>query len=835
MSQPRRDFLMQAALFAGTGASSIFGESIQRAMAIEPATGTDFLDAEHIVVLMQENRSFDHTFGTLSGVRGFEDPRIITLPDGNPVWVQTDKQGKRFLPFRLNLMETQSTWMGSLPHSWTDQVDARNDGKYDRWLIAKKSGNKSFEHMPLALGYYSREDIPFYYALADAFTVCDQTFCSSLTGTTPNRLHLWTGTIRAHQRSDSPANVLNQDVDYGKWANWQTFPERLEDLGVTWKIYQNELSLESGLDPDQDAWLSNFTDNPIEWFEQFGVRYAKSHRDFIIRRIKEIPIQIQTKESEASSASQARRDQLQKEIAELMKALARYEGEIDVFTEQRFQSLSDRSKRLHELAFANNSQDENFRSLTELEYTDDRGNKRQMRVPKGDVLFQFRKDVEQGKLPTVSWLVPPERFSDHPGSPWYGAWFLSETFDILTKNPEVWKKTIFILTYDENDGYFDHVPPFVAPDPANPATGRTSKSIDAGLEFVPLEQDRKWHTFQARNSSIGLGYRIPMIIASPWSRGGAVCSQVFDHTSVLQFMEKFLSHKLGKMVHETNINPWRRTVCGDLTSAFRSADASPTKLKPIDHNQFVQAIHQAKFKELPGGYHALSETELRELQLSSAGSSWMPKQEKGSRPSCPLPYELCVSGDLAPTRDKIILKFAAKNHVFKDKAAGGAFTAYVFTQGNQFYCRNYAVVPGDAVEDYWNLSDFEQGIYRIRVYGPNGYFWSFMGNANDPQVSMQIMTAQPTHDTKHVEIVLNSQANLGLTTNAVDNAYGHARMSKLLSAGTRESILFPTENSHRWYDVSLAVQGSAPFERRFAGRVENGSWGQTDPLIGRRA
>src|SRR6478609_8170152 len=134
----RRDFLKQAAfLAAGGGLAGALPLSIQRALAIEPVAGSTFLDAEHIVILMQENRSFDHTFGTLRGVRGFNDPRAITLPDGNPVWAQPDKKGNRFIPFRLNIKETKSTWMGSLPHSWTDQVDARNDGRYDQWLDAK--------------------------------------------------------------------------------------------------------------------------------------------------------------------------------------------------------------------------------------------------------------------------------------------------------------------------------------------------------------------------------------------------------------------------------------------------------------------------------------------------------------------------------------------------------------------------------------------------------------------------------------------------------------------------------------------------------------------------
>jgi phospholipase C len=96
-----------------------------------------------------------------------------------------------------------------------------------------------------------------------------------------------------------------------------------------------------------------------------------------------------------------------------------------------------------------------------------------MAIPKGDVLHQFRKDVGTGHLPAVSWLVAPENFSDHPSSAWFGAWYVAEALNILTRNPEVWKKTVFVLTYDENDGYFDHVPPFVAPDPDNPESGKT--------------------------------------------------------------------------------------------------------------------------------------------------------------------------------------------------------------------------------------------------------------------------------------------------------------------------------------------------------------------------
>jgi phospholipase C len=194
----RREFLRKAALLAAGGSvAGALAASIQRAFAIDPAPGTTFLDAEHVVILMQENRSFDHVYGTLQGVRGFNDPRAVSLPNGNPVWYQTDAQGDTYGPFRLDLKNSKATWMGELPHGRRDQGEARNQGRHDRWLIAKEVEDKAYAGVPLALGYYTREDIPFYYGLADAFTVCDQAFCSVLGPTIPNRLHLWTGTLRA--------------------------------------------------------------------------------------------------------------------------------------------------------------------------------------------------------------------------------------------------------------------------------------------------------------------------------------------------------------------------------------------------------------------------------------------------------------------------------------------------------------------------------------------------------------------------------------------------------------------------------------------------------------
>ncbi|RYY22470.1 MAG: phospholipase C, phosphocholine-specific, partial [Chitinophagaceae bacterium] len=517
----RREFLKKAALVSGgTGLFQGLPASVQRALAIDPVAGSTYLDAEHVVILMQENRSFDHCYGSLNGVRGFRDPRAITLPDGDPVWFQKNADRQAYAPFRLNIKETKSTWTGSLPHSWTNQVDARNKGKYDKWLIAKPSGHKEFARAPLTMGYYNREDIPFYYALADAFTVCDQNFSSSLTGTTPNRLYLWTGTIRQEPNTNAYANVRNENVSYDAEVNWKTFPERLEDENISWKIYQNELSLPSGLTSEEDSWLANFTDNPIEWFSQFNVRFSATHRRYLAGLEPVLPSQIAALESKLSTPDQNDKATLpiKKELAAKKMLLRQAQIVREQYSEKAFEHLSDRHKSIHSKAFVTNAADPDYRTISAYQYKDGDID-RTMNLPKGDVLHQFRKDVNSGELPTVSWLIGPENFSDHPGAPWYGAWYVSEVLDILTQKPEVWKKTVFILCYDENDGYFDHVPPFVPPDPHTPGTGIVSKNIDVDIEYVTIEQDaRRKPKSECRDSPIGLGYRVPLVIASPWSR-----------------------------------------------------------------------------------------------------------------------------------------------------------------------------------------------------------------------------------------------------------------------------------------------------------------------------
>ncbi|MCW3467348.1 phosphocholine-specific phospholipase C [Chitinophaga nivalis] len=842
----RRDFIKKAALLSGAaGVFSALPGSIQRALAIDPRPGSTFLDAEHIVILMQENRSFDHCYGTLKGVRGYDDPRAIRLPDNNLVWLQSNGQGETYAPFRLNIKDTKATWMSSLPHSWTNQVDARNNGKYDQWLLVKQSGNKEWAPMPLTMGFYNREDIPFYYSLADAFTVCDQNFCSSLTGTTPNRLYLWTGTLRDEQTAAAKANVWNDDVDYGAEAHWVSFPERLEDHGVSWKIYQNEISA-AGLEGEKDGMLANFTDNPIEWFAAFNVRFATGHIQYLQRQVAALTAAILALEDKLKTLTPGSEDavKLQRDLEKKKAALEKHQKDATTFTAANFAKLSPRAQQLHQKAFTTNIGDPDYHELETLQYQDG-ATARTVNVPKGDILHQFRKDVHSGQLPTVSWLVAPGEFSDHPGAPWYGAWYVSEVLDILTKEEAVWKKTIFILCYDENDGYFDHVPPFVAPH--QPGTGKVSAGIDTGVEYVTkaMEQAKKHvGATEVRESPVGLGYRVPLVIASPWSRGGYVNSQVFDHTSILQFMERFLQHKTGKPIQETNISAWRRTVCGDLTSVFRPFNGEKITVPFPERNTFIESVYNAKFKKLPDGFKKLTPAEITAINTAPATAEWMPRQEKGQRASCALPYELYASGKLRADKTAFDISFSAANTIFGKQAAGAPFNVYApgkYVQADSGKMEavrtwSYAVTAGDQLKDSWPLQAFADNRYHLCVYGPNGFFREFAGDVHDPQVEI-VCAYQPTalHSKKltgNVALQLINKSNQPVVIQVTDMAYGKGNWKKTVAAHGTVTLIIDLATSHGWYDFAVQVAGQASFRQRYAGRVETGKEGFSDPVIG---
>ncbi|WP_026421693.1 phosphocholine-specific phospholipase C [Actinokineospora inagensis] len=662
----RRRFLQVA---GGTAAGSLLSASIARAAEIPASRRTGTLrDIEHVVVLMQENRSFDHYFGTMRGVRGFGDPRPVSRPDGKPVWYQSN--GVRdLLPFRPDADNLGLAFIQDLPHGWNDTHAAWNGGAYDKWVPAKGS---------TTMAYLTRDDIPFHYALADAFTVCDAYHCSFMGSTDPNRYYMWTG----HTGNDGTGGgpVLGNDE---KGYSWTTYPERLEKAGVSWKVYQD---IGDGLDANgswgwiNDAYRGNYGDNSLLYFTAY--QNAKPGDPLY---------------DKARTGTNAKA---------------------------------------------------------------------------GDGFFDVLKaDVKAGKLPQVSWIVAPEAFCEHPNWPVnYGAWYIAQVLNALTANPEVWSKTALFITYDENDGFFDHiVPPYAT---ADKSTVDTTGEIFAGSAKNPA-------------GPYGLGQRVPMLVVSPWSKGGFVCSEVFDHTSIVRFMER----RFG--VHEPNISPWRRSVCGDLTSAF---DFSRTDTK-------VPALPDT------AGYLPPDNKRHPDYVPAVPANPSLPKQERGLRPARPLPYNLSV--DAVAAADHLALSFANHGH------AGATF--HVTSAGAP---TTYTVEAGRSLAGVVAVS----GKYDVAVHGPNGFLRQFGGNGVGAEVTA-------VHDHDDVRLVLS---NPGRTTVrlTVASAYGHCpRTTHVLRPGARVVETVDTRSGNNWYDITVTADNNTDFHRRLAGHVETGRAGTSDPGI----
>jgi phospholipase C len=172
----------------------------------------------------------------------------------------------------------------------------------------------------------------------------------------------------------------------------------------------------------------------------------------------------------------------------------------------------------------------------------------------------FMSDLAHDSLPSVSWLLTGVLQTEHPGfsSAISGEIAAAQIVKALISNPRVWAKTALFITWDENGGFFDHVAPPVPP--------KGTKGEYLTVPKLPAAAG-------GIRGPIGLGFRVPMLIVSPFSRGGLVSSDTFDHTSMLRFVET----RFG--VEVPNLSAWRRGVTGDLTSAFNFA-AAPKDGKP---------------------------------------------------------------------------------------------------------------------------------------------------------------------------------------------------------------------------------------------------------------
>ena len=686
----RRRFLQLA---GGSVAATMLSDSIAKALTIPANRRTRSIeDVEHIVVLMQENRSFDHYYGVMRGVRGFGDPHPIVLPNGQPVWYQAD--GTTVVPpFRPNVGNLALTFIEDLDHGWDGTHEMFNDGNWDQWLPAKTT---------TCMAHMERRDLPFHYALADAFTVCDGYHCSMLGPTDTNRYYMWTGWDGNDGQGGGPV-IANDELGYG----WQTYPERLQDAGISWKIYQD---VGEGLDAahawgwtSDDAYIGNYGDNSLLYF----FNYQNS--------------------APGSPLYQAARTG-----------------------------------------------------------TD---------VSAGGGFFDIlQADVQSGNLPSVSWIVSPEAYTEHPAWPaGYGAWYTAGVLNALTSDPDVWAKTVLLITFDENDGFFDHV---VSPYP--------NVGVLPGQSTVPLDNELFNGTAGTPKGTNGVvgpfggGVRVPLLAISPWSKGGYVCSETFDHTSLIRFIEQ----RFG--VDEPNITPWRRAVFGDLTSAFDFESVSDTLPKLPS----VAAYKPDTDQVTPLSYHPVP---------PATGS--VPTQEPGVRPSRQLGYRLGV----AFAADSEKLNLAVQNQ--------GELGAYLQARSLTVAGAPYTYTIGAGDELAIGLPN--PGTYDLSLHGPNGFFRHYAGS---PQTTIEV---QETINVRAGTVKLLIHAGTtgsgrrhrhhSVAVNVVDAYGGHHRVE---CNGVGE-IVVETRRTGGWYDLALSSPSDDSFSYQLAGRLESGRQLTSDPQLGR--
>jgi len=672
----RRALLGAAAVGTGTALGAL---PLRAARARAAATGS-ITDVRHVVILMQENRSFDHYFGTLRGVRGFGDRATVLLSGGNSVFNQPNGSGRQY-PWNLSngsgnfvaSAETLAQCDGSLDHGWNTQHQAWNGGKMDSWIAAKGSNR--------TMGYLTRSDIPFHYALADAYTVCDAYHCSILSATGPNRTYLWSGMIDPAGTAGGPA----YDGGSESGLSWQTYAETLQNAGVSWKVYQ--------------VAGDNFGDNGLAYFNQFTNAATGS------------PLYVNGMSSVAGGTGST----------------------------------------------------------------------------PTDIAAAIKQDVVNGTLPQVSWVVANQQCSEHPDAPPEdGAQFVHEVIQALAADESVFDSTVLLINYDENDGFFDHVPPPVPP------AGTAGEFIQNG-------------------TPIGLGYRVPMIIVSPWTRGGWVDSQTYDHTSVIRFLETWTA-ALGKPARCPNLSAWRRQICGDLTGAFDFANpvyGLPSTLPPTDSTISI--------------YYC-------DIMLNpSPSTNALPAQEAGTKPARALPYQPngYVSSIQQGSNGQILLWLEMANQGAQATGAA-AFSVYAnaFRSGGPW---QYTCTPGGTVSDYFNVgSDYGAGKYDLALVGPNRFLRRFQGDATAAGRYAEVTTAYAAAPDTGKLAVWFTMANSGSTAATFTISSNHYRgdgpWTYSVPAGGSVSDYFnQVAYCGGWYDFTVTVSSDAAWSRRFTGHLETGA------------
>ena len=674
----RRQFLTNTGL---TGLAVSFPQ-IARALSIPANTKTGSIqDVEHVVILMQENRSFDHYFGTMAGVRGFADPYPAPASPLNGmgernVFQQALSQSNDsavLLPFHLNTKQTFAYMrVEGTPHSWPDSQAAWDNGRMAHWPVAKHAHS---------MGYFNRDDIPFQFTLAEAFTVCDAYHCSIQSSTNPNRLFLWTATIDGEAKQGGPALGNSHDnlpanggatIPY----TWTTYIERLDAAGINWQIYQDM--------------QNNFTDNPLVGF--------KAYQDSV-------------------------------------------------------NNLPKANSRLAEKALTTRN------------------------------INQLKADVESNKLPAVSYIISTAEGSEHPGpsSPAQGAAYIAEILDALTANPEVWSRTVLFIMFDENDGFFDHVPPPAPPSPdplvANGFAGESQISTQGEYHTTQSIADAAQERPELIGRPYGLGARVPAYVISPWTRGGYISSEILDHTSVTRFLEV----RFGVM--ESNISPWRRAVCGDFMNAFDFK--TPNNLKFPSMPDIGEAARRAA---------SLTETTTPAMPSNNT----QPIQETGKRHHRPCVYNL--TADWLIDAKQNVITLTLKNTSLR------AAVLHVYDRHDLTAIpKRYNVKGNSQLSASWPLHDKQ---YDLQIMGPEGFHRRFAGNAEAASVDVRLE---------------QTRQGFNLISNQSELRY-RLGQNQTFSALVKNYKIVINCDDKQSYDFTVSSPTDPKYIRQFAGRLPQNQW-----------
>jgi phospholipase C len=623
-------------------------------------------DLKHVVIIMQENRSFDHYFGTLPGVRGFGDKQALRFQDGTTVFQQKDAAGNIVTP-----QVDDSTW-GDDHGAWGD-VDHR---KWDLWV--QHQGAE-------CMNYHSDAYMGFYHSVASQFTVADQYFCSEFGPTDPNRKYLWSGT----------ANTETGNTDESNYSRpWTTVAEQLQQAGIDWRLYSDNSG--DGRQGYISTWVGDYGDNELKYFKGFDPE-GLSADDPKLRPGTGL---------------------IWRGNAEYYAGMTSPSDDSDANLDAVLKSLSDACK-------------------PGAEYP----------------------------LPEVSWIVAPYGWTEHPSSDsQHGERYVKKVLDILQSNEDIWDHTLFILNYDENDGKFDHVlPPW-------PEAGTAREYIG--------------------DYPLGFGPRVPMLLVSPWTRGGYVASEVFDHTSTIKFLEVWADH-LGKPFRCPNISDWRRSISGDLTSALdftnpqlgRAVFPDPVAEQPV-------AVAAGHMKPRPLSFHPHATISEDRTSGTVTARMTMAGGPKGK---------------------------ALSFQVFPDAYQAFSSTPFTVTARNP---REYT----------WDTGSTD-GKYAFSIYSNDGFIRSFAGQIAPeakkdtalPRVEADLVEGEGSRREAEVRLTLHNDGTKSVQFTLTPNDYQGRTQKVTVAHGRSKTVMWPTQDGY--YDVVVTVDSDSAWTQRYAGRIATAGQG----------